>query len=71
MSTSNWVLYIILLLLVGFIAFTVHVWKNKEYYFEMAGIELPPQFRNQMKRKEKKVRVRPNSKAAKKMNKRK
>lgn len=69
MASSNWVLYILLLLFVGFIIFTVHVWNNKEYYFEMAGIELPPQLQNQMKRKEKKVRVRPNSKAAKRMRK--
>ena len=67
MASSNWVLYILLLLFVGFIIFTVHVWNNKEYYFEMAGIELPPQLQNQMKRKEKNVLVRQNSKDANRM----
>ena len=48
----------------------VHVWKNKEYYFEMAGMELPPQFQNKQKRVEKKVRAHPNAKKAAKMAKR-
>lgn len=41
----GWLLIVFLVLLVLFIAMTVHVWKNREEYFEAAGLELPPQLR--------------------------